>query len=556
MAPAPPPHSKLSTHTVTNQVPAWSDLDLLMRDPPLRDALARWGTESGTTDVQAFGLAIGTHASRVAAREAHDHPPRLHTHDPMGHRIDALAFHPSWHRFYGLARQHGLHSRPWEGERAGHMHHAAMEYLLTQVEPGVCCPLTMTYAGAPVLQKHAVSEADWFRGLIHRGYEPELCRPSEKAALSLGMAMTEKQGGSDVRANTTRAIPDDPSRTDEGAWFRLTGHKWFCSAPQSDGVLTLAYRDEGLTCFLVPRVLDGGERNVFRIQRLKDKLGNRSNASSEIEYDGTLAQQIGETGRGIRTILEMVHHTRLDCTVAATGLMRAAVDRALHHARHRHAFGARLVEQPLMKNVLADLCLEAEASMWLAFRMAHAYDASAHSAEEQLFSRLGVAITKYWTNKRCVPLVGEAMECLGGAGYVEDHGMALLFREAPLNGIWEGSGNVICLDVLRTLHRTPEAGTVLLDMLEAHRGADPRLDTAISRAQRELARPPGPLHARRLVEHLALTLAATLLIAHAPSHVADAWIRTRLGRDWGQAFGTLPEDLTVDLILERAGGSV
>ncbi|MCB9682970.1 MAG: acyl-CoA dehydrogenase family protein [Alphaproteobacteria bacterium] len=542
----------MPTHDVFNQVPILEDYDLFGTDVVLQQAVAREGAGWAAERMGTYGRVLGTADVIEAGRLANVHPPELRTFDRTGQRIDEAEFHPAYHTMMRLGMAHGVHNAAWTAtERGGHVAHCALEYLHAQVEAGTCCPLTMTYAVVPSLQHEPEVAAAWVPRATASAYDPRMMPVEGKTAATLGMAMTEKQGGSDIRANTTQAVPD-------GDGWRLRGHKWFCSAPMCDAFLTLAQTAQGITCFLVPRWLPDGTRNRFFIQRLKDKLGNKSNASSEIEYDGTWAMKVGEVGRGVPTIIEMVHHTRLDCTVAAAALGRAALVQAVHHACHRKAFGARLVEQPLMRNVLADLAVEVEASAILALRVARAYD-DAQAGDEQAarFGRIAVAIAKYWTNKRCPALVAEAMECLGGAGYVEEGPLPRLYREAPLNGIWEGSGNVICLDVLRAASKDPGTVQALLAELDGGRGLDRRLDAAIDRVHAELADSDFlAWRARRLTESAALALQGLLVVRHADPAVAEAFLATRLAGDWGLAFGTLPAGTDSTAILRRAWPAV
>lgn len=546
------PHAVLPTHTVANQVPPLVDYDLATTDPVLMDGLRREGAAWAQANAQAFGEALGRADILEAGHLANKHGPELVAFDRYGHRIDEVRFHPSYHTMFSLGAAHGVHSLAWTAPQpGGHVAHAALEYLLGQVEAGVCCPLTMTYAIVPVLREDPTLARDWLPGALSTDYDPRMVPADGKRGLTFGMAMTEKQGGSDVRANTTRAVPDV-----DGA-YRLTGHKWFCSAPMSDAFLTLAQTDAGLSCFFVPRWCPDGSRNRFFVQRLKDKCGNKSNASSEIEYHDTWALPVGEPGRGVATILDMVHHTRLDCTVAAAGLGRRALVEAIHHAMHRKAFGHRLIEQPLMRNVLADLSLEVEANLRLALRVARAYDEAETDPQAARLGRIGVAVAKYWTNKRCVTLVGEAMECLGGAGYVEEGPLARLFREAPLNGIWEGSGNVICLDVLRAGSRDPSTTEALVAELRGFAGLDARLDAAIDRAVAELSDPEQVQYrARRLVESLALAWQGGLMLRDGTPAAAEAFVATRLGGAGGVAFGTLPRGVDTSAILRAAWPAV
>ncbi|MFF3059192.1 acyl-CoA dehydrogenase family protein [Streptomyces sp. NPDC057909] len=537
-----------TTHTVSNQVPPLVDYDVFAADRALteaverhlapellagaRDELGELGRSAGSAQVQRWGT------------QANEYPPKLRTHDRYGHRIDEVEFHPAWHRLLGHAVTAGL-TDAW-GRPGGHVRRAAGFLVWTQPEGGHGCPLSMTHAAVPALRTDPVLAAEWEPRLTSWVYEAGLRPPAQKAGVLFGMGMTEKQGGSDVRANTTRAEP----LSADGEYL-LTGHKWFCSAPMSDGFLVLAQAPGGLTCFLLPRVLPDGTRNVFAIQRLKDKLGNRSNASSEVEFDGTWARRVGDEGRGVRTIIEMVAATRLDCVLGSAALMRQAVAQAIHHCTYRSAFGGVLIEKPLMRNVLADLALESEAATVLALRLAAAYDADTEA--ERAFLRIAVPTAKYWVTKRCTPLAAEALECLGGNGYVEESGMPRLLREAPLNSIWEGSGNVQALDVLRALQHEPQALNAFLQEVGRARGADHRLDGAIKDMLTELADLNGiEARARRLVERMALVLQGSLLVRWAPPEVADAFCASRLGGDWGSAFGTLPHSLDLASIVERA----
>ncbi|MGW9589625.1 acyl-CoA dehydrogenase family protein [Streptomyces chartreusis] len=537
-----------STHTVTNQPPPLVGYDVYTTDRALSEAVGRHVAPELLDEVgeelAAFGRTCGSAQVQEWGVLANENPPRLRTHDRYGHRIDEVDFHPSWHRLLGKGVSAGL-TAAWV-RPAGHVRRAAAFLLWTQVEAGNGCPLSMTHAAVPALRTDPGLAAEWEPRLTSMIYDREL-RPAERKAGALfGMAMTEKQGGSDVRANTTKATPLAESGT-----YSLSGHKWFCSAPMSDGFLVLAQAPDGLTCFLVPRVLADGSRNAFRIQRLKDKLGNRSNASSEVEFDGTWARRVGEEGRGVRTIIEMVAATRLDCVLGSAGLMRQAVAQAVHHCDHREAFGGRLVDKPLMRNVLADLALESEAATTLALRLAAAYDTGGE--QEKALLRIAVPAAKYWVTKRCAPVTVEAAECLGGNGYVEESGMPRLVRESPLNSIWEGAGNVQALDVLRALQREPAALDAYLREVGQARGADHRLDGAIKALLTDLADLDGiEARARRLTERLALVLQGSLLVRFAPPEVADAFCASRLGSDGGAAFGTLPHTLDLTAIVERS----
>ena len=522
-----PADDRLITHRVENQPRLDTDRDLLGCDPLLTALAPVFGVETGALAAPA-GM-LGRAEARAAARDAQMHPPELMRFDRAGRRLDEVRFHPAYHDLMRAGLAAGYAAGPWTGGQ--HATHAALVYLFSQVEPGVCCPMTMTYAAVPALaEAGGVAEA-WRAKAIVADYDPRVLPAGEKRALTLGMAMTEKQGGSDVRAGTTRA------ERDGDAW-RLTGHKWFCSAPMSDGFLTLAQAPGGLTCFLVPRWLEGG-RNAVHLMRLKDKLGNRANASAEIEYHGALAWQLGEEGQGVRTIIRMVHHTRLDTATAPAGLMRAALDEALRWCAGRTAFQRRLIDQPLMRAVLADLALDAAGTLAAALRVARAFDDPAQAG----FARIAVALAKYLSNKRCPTVVAEAMECLGGMGYVEDTPLPMLYREAPLNGIWEGSGNVICLDILRTLAREPAAGEALGADLDAARGAHPAYDAALAQAR---ARWPGAVpeeEARAFAERMAALLTASVLLRHLPGPLADGYAATRLGQgDGGLTQGTAALD--------------
>ncbi|MFE3991837.1 acyl-CoA dehydrogenase family protein [Streptomyces goshikiensis] len=540
-----------TTHTVGNQAPPLVAYDVFGGDRVLTEALERHLSdappellEEVRDDLTVLGRAAGSAQAQEWARQANENPPRLVTHDRYGNRIDEVDFHPAWHRLLGKAVGAGL-TNAW-GRPAGHLRRAAGFFVWSQAEAGHGCPVSMTHAAVPALRVDPELASVWEPLLTSPLYERELRPPAAKAGVLFGMGMTEKQGGSDVRANTTAA-----TALDAAGEYLLTGHKWFCSAPMCDGFLVLAQAPGGLTCFLVPRVLPDGSRNAFAIQRLKDKLGNRSNASAEVEFDRTWARRVGEEGRGVKTIIEMVAATRLDCATGSAAQMRQALTQAVHHAEHRSAFGARLIEQPLMRNVLADLALESEAATVLTLRLAAAYDAD--TDQERAFLRIAVPAAKYWVTKRCTPMVAEALECLGGNGYVEESGLPRLLRESPLNSIWEGSGNVQALDVLRALQREPLALNAFLQEVGLARGADHRLDSAIKDLLTDLADLEGiQARARRVVERIALVLQGSLLVRWAPPEVADAFCASRLGHDWGSAFGTLPHSLDLGAVVERA----
>jgi putative acyl-CoA dehydrogenase len=536
------------THEVTNQPPPLTAYDVYGADTALVEGVERHGAAWASDRLTALGRLAGSPESQEWGRLANDHPPVLHAVDRYGRRVDEVEFHPSWHRLMDVAIGNGLHASSWVEDRAGaQVARAAGFSVWSQVEGGHGCPVSMTHAAVPALRADAALAAEWVPRLTSYTYEFGLRPPQDKAGCLAGMGMTEKQGGSDVRSNTTVAVP-----AADGT-YRVTGHKWFTSAPMCDVFLILAQAPNGLTCFLVPRVLPDGTRNTFRIQRLKDKLGNRSNASSEPEFDDTVAWRLGDEGRGVRTIIEMVMMTRLDCVIGTASLMRACVSQATHHARHRQAFGDYLVDKPLMRHVLADLAVESEAATAVMLRLAAATDAAADDPAEAAFRRVGLAVSKYWVCKRGPAVAAEALECLGGNGYVEDFPMARIYREAPLNSIWEGSGNVNALDTLRALGREPQALEAFLAEVESASGADARLDRAVADLKTSLDDPSEvEVRSRRLVEQMALALQGSLLVRYAPPAVADAFCASRLGGDWGHAFGTLPAGVDARTIVERA----
>ncbi|HEX6569641.1 MAG TPA: acyl-CoA dehydrogenase family protein [Acidimicrobiales bacterium] len=540
----------VATHEVTNQPPPLEGYDVFAADAALVEAVEREGAGWAVEDLHALGRLAGSPEAIAWGFDANRFPPELRTHDRYGRRVDEVAYHPAYHELMQVAVGHGLHGAPWAVDRPGaHVARAAGFVTWSQVEAGHGCPISMTYSIVPALRAQPDLAAEWEPRLVARAYDPRNVAAREKPGAIAGMGMTEKQGGSDVRANTTRAEP-----TGDDAWL-LTGHKWFCSAPMSDVFLMLAQAPAGLSCFLVPRWLPDGERNGgFRLQRLKDKLGNRSNASGEIELDGAVAWLVGEEGRGVRTIIDMVAHTRLDCVLGATATIRQATAQALHHAAHRAAFGRTLVDQPLMRVVLADLAVESEAATVTALRLARSFDDAAHGDEPaDAFRRFATAVGKYWVCKRQPTVVGEALECLGGNGYVEESIMPRLFRESPLNGIWEGSGNVICLDVLRAMAREPQALEAFLGELDVSAGADGRLGAAIARVRAEIGDVAGiEARARRVVEAMALAFQGSLLVRFGHPAVAEAFLASRLAGDEGLALGTLPPSADVGTIIERA----
>jgi len=530
-----------------NQPPPLVDYNLFESDAPLREALEREGGSWAHDLVHDLGSLAGTQQAIDWGFQANANPPQLRTHNRFGDRIDEVEFHPAWHELMNVAIGHGLHALPWREPRQGaHAARAAAFDIWSQVEGGHGCPVSMTYAAVPTLRAEPKLAAEWEPLATTLEYDPGLRAPTTKRGVLLGMAMTERQGGSDVRANTTRAVPAGS----DGAHL-LTGQKWFCSAPMCDAFLVLAQAPGGLSCFLLPRVLPDGKRNAFHIQRLKDKLGNRSNASSEIELDNAWAVMVGEEGRGVRTIIEMVNHTRLDCVIGSASLMRHAVAQATHHTAHRSAFGKLLSEQPLMVNVLADLAIESEATTILMMRLAGAFDRASDPAEAH-FRRIGVAIAKYWTCKRAIAVVAEALECHGGNGYVEESILPRLYREAPLNSIWEGSGNVNALDVLRAMQREPETLAAYLGEVETARGLDARLDRAVDLLKRSLANPDQlESRARLLVEQMAVLLQGSLLLRHGDPAVADLFCASRVAGERGHAFGTLEAGPELKSVIAR-----
>ncbi|MFE7576882.1 acyl-CoA dehydrogenase family protein [Streptomyces sp. NPDC057521] len=544
---APRSNPTAATHEVTNQAPPLTGHDAA-DDAVLLEGLRREGAEWHTEELHRLGRLVGSAQAQEWAEQANANEPVLRTHDRYGHRVDEVDFHPAYHHLMNASVSAGLAGAAWADERPGaHVARAAGFMVMSTLEAGHLCPVSMTYAVVPAL-RHAPDLAKTYEPLLtSRVYEAGLRTPAEKPGLLAGMGMTEKQGGTDVRANTTAA-----TEAGNGTW-RLRGHKWFTSAPMNDLFLVLAQTPGGLSCFLVPRVLPDGSRNTFRIQRLKDKLGNRSNASSEPEFDDTVAWLVGPEGKGVRTIIDMVTMTRLDCVIGSAAGIRAALAQAAHHVRHRSVFGAKLIDQPLMRNVIGDLAVESEAATTLGLRLAGAADrAQRGDAQERAFLRLATAVSKYWVCKRQPVAVAEALECLGGNGYVEDSGMPRMYREAPLNGIWEGSGNVNALDLLRALAREPESLDAFRAEVEAASGADRRLDAAWQELRGELVlTEDAPLRARRLIERAALVLQGSLLVRHAPTAVADAFCASRLAGDRGLAFGTLAPDTDFAGLVER-----
>ena len=533
--------------TTDNQPPPLQDYNLASSDRALVDALARAAPTLDRTELLQLGALAGDPGTIELGFDANRNEPELRAFDRFGARIDEVHYHPAYHTLMCVAVTSGLHAAPWlDKEPHAHLRRAAKFFVWSQVEGGHLCPISMTYAAVPALEHAPLLAPDWIGKLAARCYDPRLVPVAEKEAAIVGMGMTERQGGSDVRSNQTRA-----QRTGESGEYILEGHKWFCSAPMSDAFLVLAQAERGLSCFLVPRVLADGTRNPFAIQRLKDKLGNRSNASSEVEFHGTYGRLVGEEGRGVQTIVEMVNGTRLDCIIGSAALLRAALAQAIHHATYRRTFGAALIDHVLMQNVLADLALESEAATALFVRLAKAADDAPFSAQAAALRRIGTAVGKYYVCKRAPFAVAEALECLGGNGYVEESIMPRLYREAPLNSIWEGSGNINALDVLRILQKQPAAVEALYqELTPALR--DPRIATTARKLRDDLADEDVEWRARALVERMALLWQASLLLESAPNYVSDCFIASRLGPDAGRTIGTLPIKTALRGIVDRA----
>ncbi len=556
------PHSSSATHEVLNQSTPLSGYNLYTTNRALRDAVAFNSGAAHAASLNTFlgevGAELGTAAMIESARLANQCTPRLVTHDAAGRRVDQVEFHPAYHSLMRAALKWGLHTGPWseplEGGPVPHVKRAAAFMLFTEIEASTLCPVSMTYAVVPALKRNARIAAEWLPKLYGREYDARFIAAGGKSAVTMGMGMTEKQGGSDVRANTTAAVPLG------GGAYAITGHKWFMSAPMCDAFLILAQAPGGLTCFFLPRILPDGSVNAIRIERLKDKLGNKANASSEVEFSGAHAWAVGDEGRGVPVILEMGTLTRLDCALGTAGLMRQALAQALHHCAQRQAFGKLLKHQPVMRNVLADLALESEAATALAMRLARAVDGSSsdgggnsNTSFEQVIRRVLTPIAKFWICKRGSHFAQEAMECLGGNGYVEEGVLARLYREMPLNSIWEGAGNIMALDLLRALRQGPEVSAALDAELAPAKGANPHFDRFIARLPQRLEDAAAQeSSARRLAQDVALAVQAALLKQHAPDFVFDAFCASRLAGDWGYAFGTLPASCDVERIIERA----
>lgn len=541
------------THSVLNQPPALDGYDLARSDPVLLDALDREGGGWARAKVQAYGRTMASRDVIALGFAANENRPVLHTHDAFGHRIDRVDFHPSWHQLLDMAVSEGLHSLPWERPPGdgGYQARVALTFLASQIEAGHWCPISMACSAIPTLRLQPEVAEAWEPMQLSRRYDPSFQPAGQKTGVMLGMGMTEKQGGSDVRSNTTVARAIDSGGP--GGEYLITGHKWFMSSPMSDAFLILANAPAGLSCFLMPRFTPDGELNSIRLQRLKDKLGNWSNASSEAEFDNAWALMIGEEGRGVRSIIEMVAGTRLDCIVGSASLMRQAVTQAVHHTAHRRAFGSPLIEKPAMLNVLADLEIETEMAVLLMMRVARAFDRSPIDEHEASVKRILTPVAKYWVTKRCSEVVREALECLGGNGYVEESIMPRLYRESPLNAIWEGSGNVMALDVIRVLTREAEAIDALHLEVEEAAGLDRRLQDFVATAFEAVKAPQDPeFQARRLVEDLALAVGGSLMAAHGRPVVWEAFAVSRLGSDHGYLYGTLPASVKAKEIVEPA----
>ncbi len=540
-----------STHEVLNQSIPLENYNLYTSDTILQEVVKSEGGSWGEAKLTQFGKRVGSVEVIRWGFEANENPPVLKTHDRFGYRIDRVDFHPAWHSLMTTSIGNEIHSLPWtQPQKGAHVVRSALSFMIGQLEQGHGCPVTMTFASIPALRVQPEIAKEWEPKIMSTLYDPEFKPASQKKGLTIGMAMTEKQGGSDVRANTTRAVPVGSGGP--GGEYLLTGHKWFCSAPMCDAFLVLAQTPKGLSCFLVPRWKPDDVQNNFFIQRLKDKLGNRSNASSEVEFSNTWGRMIGEEGRGVPTIIRMVNHTRLDCVIGSAAIMRQATVQAIHHCIYRSAFGKKLIDQALMKNVLADLALESEAATVLMMRLARAYDAVDHE-EESLFRRMATAISKYWVCKRAPSHVYEALECLGGSGYVEESILPRLYRDAPLNSIWEGSGNVNCLDMLRAMKQEPRTLEILFSEIEKSGKENRSLSTFVDQLKNQFPKAEEmERQARRFIENLVLALQASLLVRSSPSSVSDAFCATRLGRDWGNCFGTLPSSVPLDLIIERS----
>ena len=531
-----------------NQPPILENYNLFASDVALCEAVESNGGAWNDENAKAFGEILGKAETLELGNSANKNPPILKTHDRFGNRLDTVEYHPSYHELMRIGIENQTHSLSWTSEHAGaYVARNALAFLKQQVDEGTSCPLTMTFAVVPSLKIQPEIADEWLPRILSNEYDPRFIPASEKRGATFGMAMTEPQGGSDVRANLTRA-----QKIGSGE-YEITGRKWFCSAPMCDAFLVLAQTERGISCFLLSRFKPDGARNAFHISRLKDKLGNKSNASGEVEFYASYAKIIGEEGRGVANIMEMVRHTRLDCAVGSAATLRRAVAESLHHCAHRKAFGKLLIEQPLMQNLLADLSLESEAATAFAFRLARGFDESKSNEEARAFTRIATAIGKFWICKRAVFAVAEAMEILGGNGYVEESVLPRLYRDVPVNSIWEGSGNVQCLDVLRSINKEPQSVEALLNEIKSASGADKNFDNFVGSVEKELLDVNNlEFRARRVVEKLALALQAAVLLKTAPNFVSDAFCNSRLSEDNGLSFGTLPVGVEVEKIIERS----
>lgn len=542
------------TRESLNQAGAFVGYDAFSDDKALVEAIRVFGAEWAVDAIRHVGLRVGSEKVQILAQQANRHVPALKTHDRFGNRVDLVEFHPAYHDLMRLIFETETHSFAWkhEGRLGAHVARAALSYLWNQGENGICCPMGMTFASIAALKRDQDIHDEWVPHILRSAYDHRSRYAKYKHGITVGMAMTEKQGGSDLRATTTAARPAS-ARHGPGAPYLLTGHKWFFSVPMSDLFLTLARTQNGLSCFLATGWLPDGSRNGLRILRLKDKCGNRSNASSEVEFDDLYATMLGDEGHGIQTIIDMAHATRLDFAVGSSGLMRQALSQTIHHTTNRRAFQRSLIDLPIMRNVVADLAVESEAMLWLSMRLAAAFDRAKADPTEALISRICTPIAKYWTCKRAPTFVAEALECHGGNGFIADHPLERLYREAPLNSIWEGSSNVICLDVLRCIEREPDSVGVFLDEIRRAKGADARLDAFAKQLEHRLKDVSAiePI-ARRVAEMMALSLQGSLLFQYSTTAVARAFCATRLGGDWGHAFGTLPDGIDIRAIIERA----
>jgi len=532
-----------------NQPPVLENYNLFAADTPLQEAVEANGGAWNNEHAERFGEVLGRAETLELGNLANKNPPILKTHDRFGNRLDVVEFHPSYHELMQIGIENETHSLSWTSEHAGaYVARSALAFLKQQVDEGTSCPLTMTFAVVPSLKIQPEISEEWLPRVLSNEYDARFIPAPEKRGATFGMAMTEPQGGSDVRANITFA-----EKLNEKGEYKITGRKWFCSAPMCDAFLVLAQTNKGVSCFLLPRFKPDGGENAFHIQRLKDKLGNKSNASSEVEFHASYAQIIGEEGRGVANIMEMVRHTRLDCAIGSAATLRRAVVESLHHCAYRVAFGKLLIDQPLMQNVLADLCLESEAATALAFRLASGFDESLVDEQAKLFTRIATAIGKFWICKRAVFAVSEAMECLGGNGYVEESVLPRLYRDVPVNSIWEGSGNVQCLDVLRSIGKEPQSVEALLDEIKSASGANKNFDNFVGKLEKELLDGNNlEFRARRVVERLSLALQAAVLLRNAPDFVGDAFCNSRLSEDNNLNFGTLPVGVEVEKIIERS----